>query len=168
MPLDSVFCNCDLAEVKLSEIANLKRMAEASPTGRFRLCLHQTTNAAVQEMIIACPKGTYFRPHRHPAGKSESCHIIDGEMTIVVLDDDGQIEHRASLSSRNPHKSIVFRLNAMKWHIPVMESDFVVYHEVYTGPYDRDQDVQHAAFSPEETDAEAVRDYLFWLTKSGV
>ena len=57
---------------------------------RVRLCTHQSVEDAVHEMLIVHIKGTYIRPHKHP-NKSESFHIIEGNLDVVVFDDAGDL-----------------------------------------------------------------------------
>src|SRR5687767_10943614 len=57
---------------------------------RARICAHPSAADPLHEMIICLDRGTYIRPHRH-AGKSESFHIIDGELDVVLFEDDGAI-----------------------------------------------------------------------------
>ena len=64
---------------KQAIVEYLKEQASKAPRKRFRLCLHHSTNARVNEMIIAFSRETYNRPHRHPIDKTESYHIISGE-----------------------------------------------------------------------------------------
>src|SRR4051812_46136918 len=66
----------------------LKVAAQQSPLRRSRLCLHLSPNDTVQEMIIALCQDVLFQPHRHEH-KTESFHIIDGELDLVIFDGHG-------------------------------------------------------------------------------
>ena len=90
---EAIFNQSAIVEVTRDTVAELKRQAQRAPRGRFRLCMHQRLDDQVQEMVIVCGRGTYFRPHRHPAGKSESYHVIEGAMS-VFFSDNGEVIRR--------------------------------------------------------------------------
>lgn len=158
---EATFNQQDIIEVTCDIVADLKRKAKAAPRGRYRLCLHHTTEDQVQEMVIVAPKGTYFRPHRHPAGKSESYHVVEGTMGVFFFDDAGKVTKRIDMGAAGTGQTYLYRLSSRLWHIPVPTSDFVVYHEVYCGPFTTD-DVEFAPFSPPE---EAKSDVVAFLAK---
>ena len=60
------------------------------PRSRIRLCAHPDVNDTLHEMLIVHEKGTYVRPHKH-LNKTESVHIIEGSVDVVIFDDDGNI-----------------------------------------------------------------------------
>src|SRR5204862_7175921 len=57
---------------------------------RARLCAHPNPDDPLHEMLIVLDRGTYVRPHRH-AGKSESFHVIEGELDVVLFAYDGPV-----------------------------------------------------------------------------
>ena len=75
----SSFNNVDLDELKL--------LAKNDPDKRARICLHKDDSELVHEMIIVIYEGSEIIPHRH-IDKSESYHIIEGELKIVFFDMD--------------------------------------------------------------------------------
>lgn len=162
---EAIFFSDDVIEVDASAIEDLLVRAGDSPRGRFRLCLHHSQQDPVQEMIIACRRGAYIRPHRHPHGKSESYHLIQGEMTVFIFDDAGKVVRRIEMGA-DSGKTFVYRLANNLWHLPVPRSEFVVYHEVYTGPFEKEADVQYAAWSPDEEDISSVEQFLNQLDAS--
>ena len=72
------------------DIASLKHQALANARRRIRVCTHPDTNDRLHEMLIVHTRGTYVRPHKHQ-NKSESVHIIEGEVDVVFLDDAGAV-----------------------------------------------------------------------------
>lgn len=147
---EALFNTEDVIEVNDVTLSDLKDRAAAAPRGRFRLCLHHGPADPVQEMVIACGSGTYFRPHRHPAGKSESYHIIEGEMTVYLFDDNGQVVRRIRMGDKLSGKTFYYRLSAPLWHLPLATSNSLVYGETYCGPFLKDGDVEYASWSPTE------------------
>jgi cupin fold WbuC family metalloprotein len=79
-----------ITSVSRSDIALLKSMAMKNTRKRIRLCAHPDTDDPLHEMIIVHARGAYIRPHKHP-GKSESFHIIEGRLKVVIFEEDGGI-----------------------------------------------------------------------------
>jgi cupin fold WbuC family metalloprotein len=138
----------------LEQIADLKREALAAPLKRARLCLHRSTADAIQEMIIALHKTSYVRPHRHP-GKTESFHVLDGRLMVVLFDDEGAILGRLPLGPPASGRAVVYRLNASHWHTVLVEDEFAVFHETVGGPFDPTR-TEFASWAPEPTAEKAV------------
>jgi cupin fold WbuC family metalloprotein len=153
---EAIFSEESIEEVGPERLRELEERASASPRGRFRLCLHGSVDDRVQEMVNVFLKRTYIRPHRHPDDKAESYHVIRGEMTVFVFDEHGGVERRIEMGSAEQGKVPLYRLRSGRWHAPIPTSETVIFHEVYTGPFDRERDVEEAAWSPEESDAEGI------------
>jgi cupin fold WbuC family metalloprotein len=87
--MQNVFHNTDdFAQVGPDWIERLKSVARQSEQRRARLCLHRSNDDRLHEMIIALCSDCLFQPHRHP-NKSESFHMIEGRVAIVIFDDAG-------------------------------------------------------------------------------
>lgn len=121
-------------------IEELKRLAAASSLGRSRICLHSGLDAPVQEMIIALRRESVIEPHKHPRNKPESYHLIEGAMDVSIFDTAGKIVQVIHLRDGGPR---MYRITGDVWHQPTAVSEFAVYHEVYTGPFEKDTDVRY-------------------------
>ena len=115
---EATFNQSDIVEVTSATVEELKAKAKAAPRGRYRLCLHRSTADQVQEMVIVAPRGTYFRPHRHPAGKTESYHVVEGSMTVFFFNDAGDVIRRIDMAAHGAGKTYLYRLSNRIWHIP--------------------------------------------------
>lgn len=140
------------------EIEFLKRQAQANPRKRARICAHKTNDDALHEMVIAISAASYIHPHRH-LGKSESFHIVEGEVDVVVFDDAGGIVDVIELGAAGSGRKFYYRLSESAFHTLLIRSDFLVVHEVTNGPFARDKTVL-APFAPSEDQAGAARDYM--------
>lgn len=129
----------DLFVLNSKTLNKLRTLADESPLKRSRILLHQNRDELTQEMIILLKNGTEFKPHRHPKEKSESYHMIHGSMKVNIFNDSGEIVRVIYLDSRN---NIYFRNSNSAWHQPVPTSDYVCYHETYTGPFVKEKDVE--------------------------
>lgn len=124
----------------------LKKQAAAVPKKRYRIELHDD-HGEVQEMIICLMRGSYVRPHKHPAGKAESYHVIEGRLMAQIYNETGGTIEHIVLDSQSP----IYRLQGDIYHAPVALSDFAIYHEVYPGPWSKEVDVHYAHWAREET-----------------
>jgi len=145
------------------EIDFLKRQAWLSPRRRARICAHNDDDA-IHEMIIAISSSSYIRPHRH-LGKSESFHVVDGSVDIVMFDDDGSITDVVELGDRNSGRNFYYRLSESRFHMPLSRADMLVIHEVTNGPFDRDRTV-FAPFAPAEDQVDQVKKYMSEIAAS--
>ena len=140
------------------EIAFLKRQAQMSPRKRARICAHKSNSDPLHEMLIAISSDSYIHPHRH-INKSESFHILDGEVDVVVFDNDGNIEDVIQLGAKGSGRNFYYRLSESAFHTLLIRPDVLVVHEVTNGPFATDGTVL-APFAPKEDQAEAVQTYM--------
>src|SRR5262249_53494228 len=89
-----------------------------------------------------------IRPHRH-SGKTESYHMIFGELDIVLFDDDGQPTRIINMGDFASGKTLVYRLSRPIWHSVIIRSEYAAIHEVTNGPF-RVEESEFAPWSPEE------------------
>jgi cupin fold WbuC family metalloprotein len=139
-------------------IARLKAAAAEEPLGRARLCLHHGHDDYVQEMVIAFCRDSLVRPHRHPE-RSESLHMIEGELTVLIFEDDGKVARRIELAGPGAggERALLYRVSNGAWHSVVPRSPFVVVHEAAAGPFDPNE--RHfAPFAP--ADEAALRAWI--------
>ena len=160
------FTGQEIIEINQAQLENLKRAAAVSPLKRARLCLHHSHDDKVQEMVIAFCRGTYNRPHRHQ-NKTESFHVIEGNLMVVFFDDVGQVVRRIELgpydSNGGKNRTFLYRLSSGLWHTVVPLSEFVIIHETTAGPFIKEES-EFAAWGPDEYDADDVNGFLTRIT----
>mgnify|MGYP006164128421 CR=1 FL=1 len=149
----------DITKVDRSDIEWLKAQAAKNPRERVRLCTHLDVNDAVHEMLIVHTKGTYVRPHKHP-GKTESFHLIEGALDIVIFEDSGEIMEHIRMGDFTTGNRFFWRLSSSLYHTVIPRSDTVVFHETTSGPFDIATSKLDATWSPEEGQNDAIRQYL--------
>ncbi len=154
----TLFINQEIVEVNQEQIELLKKAATEETLKRSRLCLHNNHDDPVQEMIIALCKESYVRPHRH-SNKSESFHIIEGELMVVFFDNMGRVIRKIEMSALGNDKTSIYRLNNNMWHTVVPCSEFVVLHETTTGPFIEGKN-EYAAWSPDYGDKSGIRRFM--------
>ncbi|MEW6237341.1 MAG: WbuC family cupin fold metalloprotein [Candidatus Omnitrophota bacterium] len=131
---EAFFCEQDIIEVDEAWLSKLKQEAEASPRRRSRLCLHRNHKDLVQEMVIAFCRDSLVRPHRH-VGKSESFHVIEGDLAVLLFDEEGKAINKIEMGPRGSGKTFIYRISSSLWHSVVLLSDFAVIHEAAAGPF---------------------------------
>ena len=160
---DEVFYAQDtLVKVSRKDISELKQKADAAKRQRSRLCTHNSINDKLHEMLIIHKKNTYVRPHKH-FNKSESFHIVEGLVDVVVYEDDGQVREIIPLGDYKSGRSFFYRINDPLYHTVLIRSDFAVIHETTNGPFNREE-TAFAPWSPPETEIAAAKKFMEQLT----
>jgi len=147
-----------IVTVDSAGIADLKRAAENNERRRIRLCTHRRVDDRLHEMVIVHALDTYVRPHKH-LGKSESFHVIEGDVDVVLFDDDGGVSDFIPMGAFASGRPFFYRIAAPRYHTLLIRSDVLVFHETTGGPFRRD-DTVFAPWAPEDGDAAAVSRFL--------
>ena len=148
----------DISEISDDDIELLKSRATAHPDRKARLCAHRSVEDALHEMIIVHASGAYIRPHRHRR-KTESFHVVEGELLVVIFEEDGQVRRSIEMAPPGSGKAFYYRLNESLFHTALPISDWIVFHEVTNGPFDRTE-TEFADWAPIEQDRQGAKDYL--------
>ena len=156
--MSAVFLESDVIVIGPQELDQVRQMAEQSPLRRARLCLHRDHNSLVQEMVIALFEDSYVRPHRHQH-KSESFHVIEGRLAVLLFDDTGRLIRRVELEPPGSAQASLYRLASSLWHTAVPLSRCVVFHETTSGPFSK-ADTEYAEWAPDGENHEAALEYL--------
>ena len=137
--MPEVFKNTEnFIRVQEDWLTRLKQEAQQSPKRLARLCMHRNTEDVVQEMLIAFCKDCFISPNSAP-GKSESLTVIEGEMLLVLFDDEGHVVNRIEMGPVGGSKTFMYRLCSASWHTMIPISEFVVVHECLQGPFVKSQ-----------------------------
>ena len=136
---EAIFNESDICVVNMELINKLKRQAIISPKRRFRFCMHQNHTDLVQEMIIVFCKDSHVPIHRHDEHHSESFHVIEGNLTVLLYCDDGSLANKVKLGQLGSGRETICRISGSLWHTIKLESEFVIIHETKTGPFDPEQ-----------------------------
>lgn len=136
----------------------LKQEALKNPRKRLRLCVHRGTNDHVHEMFIIHPRDTYVRPHKH-LGKSESFFVIEGEVDVVLFNEEGLVAEKIQLSSPDSGKIFYYRINEPIFHTLLIHSELLCFKEVTSGPF-HSKDTVFAAWSPAQDDIPGASIFL--------
>jgi cupin fold WbuC family metalloprotein len=152
-----------LVRVDQSYIDYLKARARGNRRRRVRLCAHPSTDSKVHEMLIVHARGTYVRPHLH-LHKAESYHVIEGRADVVLFSPEGVMEGVVPLGEPGSGRVFFFRLEDMRYHSFIVQSDVFVFHETTNGPFVR-ADMQFAPWAPPDEDETGVEAFLRKMTE---
>jgi cupin fold WbuC family metalloprotein len=146
-------------------VAWLIDRARNQPTRKARLCLHESPQSPVHDMIIVHGRDTYVRPHRHKLN-GETLTVLQGDATAVIFDEDGGIRDLIRMQPIDAGGVAFYRMPANVYHALLIESEWLVFHETCKGPFDRTNS-EFAAWSPAPGDPDAAQRYLTAL-RAGV
>ena len=144
-----------------SDIIELKLISKSNIRNRIRLCTHLNQIDLLHEMIIVHEKNTYVRPHKH-IGKSESTHIIEGIVDVVLFDEDGLIAQVIQMGDYASGKPFFYRMATPFYHTLIIRSDVLVFHETTNGPFDKKSTI-FAPWAPEVTNVNAIDNFVIDL-----
>jgi cupin fold WbuC family metalloprotein len=153
-----LYSEIDITTTDRSDIDLFKKMSSHNSRKRIRLCAHASPDDRLHEMLIVHERSAYVRPHKHP-GKTESTHIIEGLVDVVVFDDDCRIERVIRMGDYASGKKFFYRMALPVFHTLIIRSDVLVFHETTNGPFDRG-DTVFAPWAPDGSDANLVSIFM--------
>jgi cupin fold WbuC family metalloprotein len=147
-----------VVQVERTLFDTLKMQAAKSPLHRARLCTHKDAQDRLHEMFIVLARPVYIRPHRH-FHKTESFHVMEGSSVFFFFDDAGAIEQVIPVGDAASGRPFYIRNDDSRFHTHLITSDFLVFHEITNGPFNR-ADTIYAPWAPEETDSAAILTFV--------
>jgi cupin fold WbuC family metalloprotein len=156
---DEVFVAEDcLVQVDSAQMHALKEQAARNPRHRVRLCAHKDAQDRLHEMLIVLTNKVYIQPHKH-LNKTESFHVIEGTATVVFFNIHGGIADIIRIGDAGSGRPFYFRNDDPRYHTQIITSDYLVFHEITNGPFNR-ADTIFAPWSPDESNPDAVRKFM--------
>lgn len=144
-----------LIRIDNNVIADLKKRAKQNASGKYRLCMQHSPQDQLHEMFIVRSKEDYGRPDKH-YHTTESHTIIDGEMLVILFEDNGEIREMFKLSKDNYH---TYRIDTNIYHMQIPITEQVVYYEIKLGPFTEETNV-YPEWAPDSCDKHAVAVYM--------
>ena len=130
----------DIVVVASEDLKELKRLALLNPRQRVRLCAHRSPNDRLHEMFIVHTQDCYVRPHKH-LQKAESMAILEGEVDVVLFHESGSIRQIIQVGAPDTGKNFYQRLPEEIYHMLIICTEFLVFHEIIEGPFLREDTV---------------------------
>lgn len=144
------------------DVTFLKREVHQTPDKRMRICAHADSTETLHEMMIAVSKESYVRPHKH-LNKSESFHLIEGGLDVIVFDDMGNIMQIIPMGNYTSGKTFFYRLSKPAYHTILLKTELVIFHETTNGPFSQAETV-YPSWAPCAQEKGAVDLFLFNLS----
>ena len=151
-------------KVGYQDIKFLKDHAYSNKRKRARLCSHRDLEDQIHEMFIIHTKNSYIRPHKH-INKTESFHVIEGSVDVVIYNDDGSIMEIMAMGEYGTERIFFCRLSDPFFHTIRILSDYLVFHETTNGPFEKSNTL-FAPWTPEESDKTGVKIFMNRLERS--
>ena len=159
------YANSSVVKVDSKTIQWLKDKALHNKNKKSRLCVHKSSaDDAVHEMLIVHARDVYVPPHKH-INKTESFHIIEGSVDIVIFSESGHVTEVIPLGKDSPEVNFYYRISDPLYHTLLITSDIVVFHETTKGPFKK-EDTIYAPWAPNGLNPEANRKYIQDLKES--
>ena len=136
-------------------------LAFRSKSQRARYCTHQNKGSNLHEMFEVFTRQTYLRPLKQEK-KIYSFHIIQGAVDIYLFSNAGEVTDVISLGDFQSGKTFYFRPPANTYRTLLTMTDFVLYHEVTTGPFQK-EDTIFAHWAPQENDTDGIGQFILQL-----
>ncbi len=137
-----------------AEVALLKRIAPGTARKRCRLCAHPGPHAAQHEMLIVMRGDSYVPPHRH-WGRTETLTVLEGSADALIFDESGTVTEVVRMAPYHEAGRFFYRMPAGLFHALVFRSDWLVYLETTSGPFDPAHS-ETAPWAPPEGDPAAA------------
>ena len=110
-------------------------------------------------MTVVVKKSSYLIPEKHII-KVESFHIIEGVADVIIFNEDGNIKEVFRLGDYSSGLPFYFRVsNTSFYHTLILRTDYLVYHETATGPFQKSDSIV-APWAPSESDTESIKIYM--------
>ena len=156
------FSNEDIVIIRHSQLKQFVfQSASNTDNHKYRFCMHDSPNNALQEMFIVRSKGDYCRPDRH-SQISESHMLMCGEEAVILFDDEGQIQDIIFLSKEKD--VLAYRINAPVYHMTVTLSDWAIDYEVKPGPFTQDMN-EFPDWAPKNDEHEKIEEFMGYITR---
>ena len=152
-----------IVTVAAQDVQELIERAAHTTRQRIRLCAHKSTEDRLHEMLIVHARGTYVRPHKH-LNKSESFHVIEGEVDVIVFDEAGELIDVLQMGDYRSGLPFYYRIDEALFHTLLIKSEALVFHEITNGPFNR-ADTVFAEWAPSDNDSQSVAEFMTRLAQ---
>lgn len=136
----------------------LKQQAWAHPMRRARVCAHASPDATQHDMLIVSHRMTYVAPHRHLT-RSESFLVIEGDADLLLFEPDGRLGRRIAMGPAHSARPFFYRMPPRQYHALEIGSEFLVFSESTSGPFDSSGS-ENAPWAPAPENLAAGRSFI--------
>ncbi|MBQ4846324.1 WbuC family cupin fold metalloprotein [Pseudoalteromonas sp. MMG005] len=128
---NAIFIKGNIRSIGKNELKSLKEKAYNSDNGRYRYCLHTCSSDDLQNMLIAITSESVLLPQRR-VGANKCFTILEGEIILIILNNDGSIVDSFLLEKLNTNTVWV---SDEYYTLTIPRSKISVYQETITGNF---------------------------------
>jgi cupin fold WbuC family metalloprotein len=150
------FCKRNPVRIDSALISELKDAAIRLGGNNIRLCLHDSPDSNLHEMINLEHRSKYNAPHKH-SNKGESYHIIEGSMASFVFTEEGDI---ADANILKPNGNFLYRVGVNTYHAVIPITEVLIYHETRLGPFNKTGESLFPDWAPDGSDPKEAEAYI--------
>lgn len=133
------FSKGNIVKVHTKQLVEFKKYALGNQEKkRYRLCLQDSPENSLQDMLLCRTKGDYTPPDKH-IGIPESHTIIEGREAIILFSDDGAVIDAFVLDKDGGYLS--YRINSETYHMTIPLTNVAIDYEVKLGPFTPDSNI---------------------------
>ena len=130
----------NITKIKKKDLNQLLINSKLNKNNKSRFCFHKSKSSQIHEMVIYHKKNYFVRPHKH-IKKTESLHVIKGEADIIFFKNNGDILDIIKMGDYLSNKIYYYKMNIQIYHTLIIKSAYLIFHEVTTGPFKKNQTV---------------------------
>ncbi len=156
----SFYCKEGISRIDEGILNELRKIAVEEERS-VRICLHNSSTADLHNMLICQYSNTYIRPHKH-LSKSETYHIVEGEVVLFIFDDEGDVIDQVNMSLQ---KKILCRIERNYYHTLIPITKYVIFHESRPGPFLKENDSFFPSWSVSPDEKSKIAHFINTLLK---
>jgi len=153
--------NEDISQIDDDAIEQLKALANQSPNGVARYCLHASPTDPVQEMVIYMQTRACTLPHRQ-VGKRKSYSVLAGSLCVLFFDENKAIDRQIILTPAGEPGPTVLSFKSDTFHTTTCLGHDVAYVETIPGPF-RPEETEWVSWISSKKNQKEVQEYLQML-----
>jgi cupin fold WbuC family metalloprotein len=128
------------AKLDMQSMLLMKELADYRELPMFRVCLHQSDDEPIHEMLMMHTRPQLVGPLKQHKS-SLSYHMLDGAADFRLHDDQGVCTWESRLDSNDNFRPRSLRLNARVFRSMQTVSPYAIFLEVAGGPFKDDDTV---------------------------
>lgn len=117
--------------ISLKNIVSLSKTSQFLPKKHSRICLHNSPNSKIQQMLICLNKKGKFYLHKHKGDFKSYC-ILYGSANVYI-----ETNRRLKSYSLDSQNKRIIRFRPENWHTISAKSQSLVYLETKCGKYEK-------------------------------
>jgi len=158
-----LYAHGDVTYLSMKDTEMLKSKASGNERKRMRICTHASHLDPLHEMLICLRRGSYIQPHRH-VDKSESFHVVEGLLSVVLFTNDGEVSQVITLGDYASGYPFYYRLSSSLYHTVVIHSEYALFHEVTNGPFNQIS-TEYPTWAPSQDDSDSIGNFLLKIER---